>query len=758
MHATPDLRAVANVFSQTTDLRRACDGLVNLLGLQSEGAGAIAFRFVPVGTASGFEAESGAPHAAARPALSLVDDPFAAMKTAMPPAGTGRPGRSEAESFLDSLGGDGGTAPLYSGSAAPMLATPPQSSGAYSSPSGHGSPGYSTAAPAASSEAMASAQAGSPAPIASPHGVPVHPSHPGYGEGSSGAMHPAGAQASATHASSGYPSAQAPSGHPSAAHPSGVVPGGAPSGAVPLGAPSAPATAPNGSDVSQPGSSQPVSPNLAGGANGSLFATIEARRRRSSRRNLMIPILLVLVIAGLLALMAIPSGPDLPGSDAIRNLFGSGKTQTGELQIRPDPPARAVLLDGVAVADGTPAVLPAVEVGRHRIGLDLGLLGVWETDLEITEGTNTLAPKLTGSVKVAAADPSVPGQVWIDGGTKSPVPATLTDVPVGWVRIYYEDENLPIWERQVLVRADRTSPLVVPNDVADGEARIEVEALAFKAARGLEPSSGDSIWIDDHPAGVTPFEGSIEPGLHSVRVRSAGGETFTDMIDVHPGGGRHVLAQFGVSRRPTLHHTPPGRVALSGKLVLSVEVSGELDAYSARPALHFPSLGAPLREVPLTPVDAGENVFVGVVDADGMPRNRQLPYYFTILGPDGRPVYSDLYRVVLREPSASNARIVSSKDETNLAEVVPGRSGASGSRSAGSARSGVNEGAAAAKPIEPSDERILAPAPDLEPVPTIKLGPSDDFVSSSEGTASSEPAPSIRIEPSDEPAAARSDR
>ena len=471
-------------------------------------------------------------------------------------------------------------------------------------------------------------------------------------------------------------------------------------------------------------------PNHAGGPNGALLAgTIDTRRRHSSRRNLLIPIVIVIVIGGLLALMAIPSGPDLPGSDAIRNLFGSGKTETGELQIRPDPPARAVLLDGVVVAEGTPTVLPAVEVGRHRVGLDLGLLGLWETDLEIAEGMNTLAPELTGSVKIAAADPSIAGHAWIDGGTKSPVPATLTDVPVGWVRIYYEDEKLPIWERQVLVRADRTSPLIVPNDVADGEARIEVEALSFAENRGLEPSSGDSIWIDDHPAGITPFEGSVDPGLHSVRVRSAeGGETFTDMIDVHPGGGRHVLAQFGVSRRPSLHHTPPGRVALSGKLVLSVEVSGELDPYAARPALHFPNLDARLREVSLTPVDGGENVFVGVVDADGMPRNSQLPYYFTILGPDGRPVYSDLYRVVLRDPSASNARVHSSSDDAHLAEAVPGRSRSSSDRR--SADSGASDLVPSIK-IEPSD------APSV--VPSSELGGSDgSTVEPSSGPASGE--------------------
>ena len=728
MHAAPDLRAVANVFNQTTDLRRACDGLVNLLGLQSEGAGAIAFRFVPVGASAIAEVEPIIPLPGPRPALSRVDDPFAAMRTAMPPTGSGRPARSEAESFLDSLGSEGGATSSGTPSATPWRGA---SAGFNSAPSSGGAnAGFNSASPPDRGEWSQAGKGISSPESQHPHAGPSasHPqtmdSHPAQQPVAS-TFDPRVAQ---TSPGAGVPQTFDP--HVAQTTPGAGVfsTGPAHSAATHSAAASAAPMAASDSAAGVPGQSD--FPNHAGGPNGALLAgTIDTRRRHSSRRNLLIPIVIVIVIGGLLALMAIPSGPDLPGSDAIRNLFGSGKTETGELQIRPDPPARAVLLDGVVVAEGTPTVLPAVEVGRHRVGLDLGLLGLWETDLEIAEGMNTLAPELTGSVKIAAADPSIAGHAWIDGGTKSPVPATLTDVPVGWVRIYYEDEKLPIWERQVLVRADRTSPLIVPNDVADGEARIEVEALSFAENRGLEPSSGDSIWIDDHPAGITPFEGSVDPGLHSVRVRSAeGGETFTDMIDVHPGGGRHVLAQFGVSRRPSLHHTPPGRVALSGKLVLSVEVSGELDPYAARPALHFPNLDARLREVSLTPVDGGENVFVGVVDADGMPRNSQLPYYFTILGPDGRPVYSDLYRVVLRDPSASNARVHSSSDDAHLAEAVPGRSRSSSDRR--SADSGASDLVPSIK-IEPSD------APSV--VPSSELGGSDgSTVEPSSGPASGE--------------------
>jgi hypothetical protein len=49
----PDLRAVENLFQRTPDLKRACDGLVNLLGLQAQGACAVALRFVPVAAGPG---------------------------------------------------------------------------------------------------------------------------------------------------------------------------------------------------------------------------------------------------------------------------------------------------------------------------------------------------------------------------------------------------------------------------------------------------------------------------------------------------------------------------------------------------------------------------------------------------------------------------------------------------------------------------------------------------------------------------------
>lgn len=44
----PDLHAIARLFTEATDLKRACDGLVNLLGLQAQSAAVVAFRYSPL--------------------------------------------------------------------------------------------------------------------------------------------------------------------------------------------------------------------------------------------------------------------------------------------------------------------------------------------------------------------------------------------------------------------------------------------------------------------------------------------------------------------------------------------------------------------------------------------------------------------------------------------------------------------------------------------------------------------------------------
>lgn len=54
----PDPRAVAGVLEQMQDLKRACDGIVSLFGMGTDGAGAIALRFVPIQTQRSGEADA----------------------------------------------------------------------------------------------------------------------------------------------------------------------------------------------------------------------------------------------------------------------------------------------------------------------------------------------------------------------------------------------------------------------------------------------------------------------------------------------------------------------------------------------------------------------------------------------------------------------------------------------------------------------------------------------------------------------------
>jgi hypothetical protein len=52
-----------------------------------------------------------------------------------------------------------------------------------------------------------------------------------------------------------------------------------------------------------------------------------------------------------------------------------------------------------------------------------------------------------------------------------------------------------------------------------------------------------------------------------------------------------------------------------------------------------------LREIPTLPVEGGEGVFVGVVNPESVPLGRELRYYFTMKGPEGRTACSDVFRL-----------------------------------------------------------------------------------------------------------------
>ncbi len=105
---------------------------------------------------------------------------------------------------------------------------------------------------------------------------------------------------------------------------------------------------------------------------------------------------------------------------------------------------------------------------------------------------------------------------------------------------------------------------------------------------------------------------------------------------------------FGLRERPQFDHLPPGEVVVQdGELLLAVQIEASSGSHF-RPRLHFPGSAAPSDGVPMLGVEPGENTFIARVEGDWLLPGTEMPYYFSVLTPEGEEVVSSLYRVVLR--------------------------------------------------------------------------------------------------------------
>jgi hypothetical protein len=547
----PDLRAVENLFHHTPDLKRACDGLVNLLGLQAQGACAVALRFVPVA------------------------------------AGPGGPRPNPLDDLADAWDVGGGE----------------------------------------------DAKLGAPAPSAvrGRSRVPV-------------------------------PTADATKSAPAA--PASTVPGGA------LPPATVPRPAAESVDPDFPGLDEMLAALDRPGAEEADTASLSERAEPAPAEPVLVPsglssdedelphsrphrtawiALLAAVVVTMVALVALPrsTGRGVRVGDWIEQAWrgGGGTGATGALMVAPEPPARAVLVDGRAMAGETPVRIDSVAVGRRRVTLDLGPCGVWEEECTVRVGEALqVAPRLVGSVSVLASDAAAGGRAWIQGRPKAPVPAVFDSLPAGWIRVFYEDDRIPMWDRMVLVKPGKASRLLVPNENRGGQGAIRVEALRMQGREGLVESEGDTVRVDGEMLGATPLDAPLAPGLHSVRVGSVGAGAYSTVLEVKAGGVRSVLARLGEGELPVIHHVAPGRVLVRGPILLTVTVSGPADEW-ASPTLHAPDLTPGLREIPMQPVEGNDGMFVGMLNAESVPLGRELRYYFTMDGPEGRSTWSDVFKL-----------------------------------------------------------------------------------------------------------------
>ena len=348
------------------------------------------------------------------------------------------------------------------------------------------------------------------------------------------------------------------------------------------------------------------------------------------------PVLLGIVVVLLIAVIAVP---------LLR--FQSGEVVqegTAALRVDPDPPARAIFIDGVDMQTGSPAVLEKLKAGEHLVRLDLGSFGVIDAEVSLTSGaTVELKPTATGSVEIEAAVPRPGAVAWVKGREPREVPCRFDSLPVGWVDAFYEDAQLPLWQREIVIRAGQSFQLRVNNAIAADRSLLRIESWLYRPGEGLLESFGDSLFIDRRFVGCTPWEEEVTPGLHGVRVCCENEQEWTEVVEMVAGGTRVVAPRFGMERWPRIIHLEPGRTLLQGPVLLSATILDPEEVPPRNPRLHLPGLDAAVRDMPLSAIDPEEGVYVGVVDRGSIPLGRRISYYFTVETSAGKTLCSELY-------------------------------------------------------------------------------------------------------------------
>jgi hypothetical protein len=541
--AGPDRVAVSGVFKEGQDLKRACDGLVNLFSLTSSGVGAVAMRFVAVGTRQ----------ETARDGIGLVED-------------------LERELVKDGLG------------ASEALTGP--------TPTTKPSSAASTAEEQDLEEfVLPDFLESAGKPFASPGG---------------------------------------PLPEPLVSHPEMEASGEAEAGVVDL-----PSTATGETAGERPG----ATPELVNTATPPRRSSVEAddANRKRSRSAAWVAAVAV-VIAALVGVIGLPR--------AIHHFRGGGLAEGGVLRIDSTPPARAIFIDDVDQETGSPAILEGVAAGNRRVRLDLGAFGAMEVGVHVRTGqTLDLRPTATGSLMISAIDSRPGAVVWLSGRERQALPCKIDSLPAGWQEVFYEDDRFPLWQRQVPILAGEVSSLRINNSFAPDQALLRVESWAYRQGKGLHAASGDTVLVDRRYFGTTPLEKEIQPGLHGVCVVGPEGLKWTEVLDLPAGSSRVVAPRFGLEAWPRIEHQEPGRILLRGTVPLTASITCPDGTPPRNPRLHFPTLDATVRDLPLSPVDPASGIYVGMVDPRWIPLNESVMYYFTVQTAEGQTLCSELYRL-----------------------------------------------------------------------------------------------------------------
>lgn len=361
-------------------------------------------------------------------------------------------------------------------------------------------------------------------------------------------------------------------------------------------------------------------------------------RRGEVRRWLRKPWLSIVCIGAVAALATTAALPRW-----IPVAFGGGR---GAVRIESDPPAQRVLLDGADMETGTPALLPGVKAGSHRVELDYGPFGREGLNIRVRPGKETLVTHVArGGIDLTVTAPRPDAMAWTGSHERAAPPCRFDSLPIGWQTIAYEDGRLPFWQRQVLVRAGEVARVRVNNSFAQDRALLRVESWAMHAGSGLRESTGDSVLVDGRLVGSSPWEGEVAPGLHGVRVSRRGADPWTEIVDLQAGASNVVASRFGAGARPRILHQPPGRLVLRDPVPLTARFVAQDGSPPRNPRIHFPLLDAGVRDMPLAPVSSDPGNYVALIPAASIPLLRPTPYYFTVQTDDGATLSSELFQL-----------------------------------------------------------------------------------------------------------------
>jgi hypothetical protein len=213
----------------------------------------------------------------------------------------------------------------------------------------------------------------------------------------------------------------------------------------------------------------------------------------------------------------------------------------------------------------------------------------------------------------------------------------------GWSRVFYEDEAIALWSHQVFIEEGGTTWVRVESPSAEDKAFLHIESFHLEEGEGFVPADGDSVFLDGILLGNTPWEGDVEPGWHSLRVKASEGWQAVEVFSVSEGQTRYFVPRLGLQELATFHHMSPGRALLSGPILLSVEIHAPDGEFVRDPRLHLIPRNRSQMDVPLAPVDPSRGLYVGAVDPEHVRIGELVQYYFSCLSQGGAPAVSEMY-------------------------------------------------------------------------------------------------------------------